>query len=388
MSAKRQQAVEFFTKQGWSAEQASGLVANLESESGLRPDAVGDGGKAYGIAQWHPPRQAGFEALLGKPIQGSSLEEQLYWVHAELRSTEKGAGEALAECRTAAEAGACVSLRYERPADQEGEARKRAALAETIFQVYGGTHLPNAPVPPLPTQQPKVATPVRATTQPEPAMPIVPLLLTLLPQIFNGFSPAGQAQVKPMLGQPVEQLAPLLLNLFSMFAQKTGVLPADQSITTEAQAVATVAEFNKLKETNAALVTEIEQSTLNRLKIVGPMLDKLVEAQAVEKAASVAGMNSASERALKDKWDMTKYLVVFAGSTSAILVLALLGAIIYQATQGDRKIDVALIGLAGPLFAIAMGVWREIFAYRFDGSPSSSASNAIAQQIAIENRRV
>jgi len=32
-------------------------------------------------------------------------------------------------------------------------------------------------------------------------------------------------------------------------------------------------------------------------------------------------------------------------------------------------------------------VWREIFSYRFDGSPSSSASNAIAQQIAVASKR-
>ena len=90
----RQQAVEFFIYQGWTLPQAAGIVANLEAESRLRPDAVGDGGQAYGIAQWHPPRQAGFEALLGKPIKGSSFEDQLYWVHAELVSTEKRAGNA------------------------------------------------------------------------------------------------------------------------------------------------------------------------------------------------------------------------------------------------------------------------------------------------------
>jgi hypothetical protein len=84
---------------------------------------------------------------------------------------------------------------------------------------------------------------------------------------------------------------------------------------------------------------------------------------------------------------MTPWLVWIAGGTATVLVLALLGAIIWQATTGERKIDVALIGLAGPLLAIAMGVWREIFSYRFDGSPSSSASNAIAQQIAVASKR-
>src|SRR5260363_90445 len=46
--------------QGWTHKQAAGIVANLKIESGLNPKAVGDGGKAYGIAQWHPPRQAEF----------------------------------------------------------------------------------------------------------------------------------------------------------------------------------------------------------------------------------------------------------------------------------------------------------------------------------------
>jgi hypothetical protein len=34
------------------------------------------------------------------------------------------------------------------------------------------------------------------------------------------------------------------------------------------------------------------------------------------------------------------------------------------------------------LLAIAMGVWREIFAYRFDGSKVSEAQNAVIQSIA------
>jgi len=32
-------------------------------ESGLKTSIKGDGGKAFGIAQWHPDRQKGLEAL-------------------------------------------------------------------------------------------------------------------------------------------------------------------------------------------------------------------------------------------------------------------------------------------------------------------------------------
>jgi hypothetical protein len=38
-------------ERGWSKEQSAGLVGNLIVESGLRTDAVGDGGKARGVAQ-------------------------------------------------------------------------------------------------------------------------------------------------------------------------------------------------------------------------------------------------------------------------------------------------------------------------------------------------
>ena len=79
---------------------------------------------------------------------------------------------------------------------------------------------------------------------------------------------------------------------------------------------------------------------------------------------------------------MTPWLVWIAGGTATVLVLALLGAIIWQATTGERKIDVALIGLAGPLLAIAMSVWREVFSYRFAGVPESSSTKALNATIA------
>jgi hypothetical protein len=53
------EAMDFFISKGYTPEQAAGIVGNLQAESGanLRTDAVGDQGRAYGIAQWHKPRQ-------------------------------------------------------------------------------------------------------------------------------------------------------------------------------------------------------------------------------------------------------------------------------------------------------------------------------------------
>jgi len=125
---------KFFESKGWTAEQAAGIVANLQSESSMNSAAVGDGGKAYGVAQWHPDRQAAFAKWAGKDIRKSTLEEQLAFVHYELtQGNEQAAGDALRNAATAQRAGEVVSTRYERPADTAGEMVKRGAVAQRMF---------------------------------------------------------------------------------------------------------------------------------------------------------------------------------------------------------------------------------------------------------------
>jgi len=125
----------YFQSKGWSREQAVGIASNLSVESGFNPSAVGDGGKAYGLAQWHPDRQAGFRAFAGKDIRSSSLDEQLAFIHYELtQGQEKSAGDALRKARSAYEAGSIVSDQYERPARADVEASRRGMLAQAIYE--------------------------------------------------------------------------------------------------------------------------------------------------------------------------------------------------------------------------------------------------------------
>lgn len=109
-------AMDFFIQQGWTPEQAAGIVANLQAESYDRidPAAIGDRGRAYGIAQWRGPRQQQFEKIAGKPLKGSSLEDQLNFVNWELHNTESSAGKRLKQATTAAEAAAVIDQYYER----------------------------------------------------------------------------------------------------------------------------------------------------------------------------------------------------------------------------------------------------------------------------------
>lgn len=126
---------EFFERMGWTSEQASGIAANLMAESGMNPGARGDGGKAYGIAQWHPDRQAAFQKWAGKSIVGSSAEEQMAFVNYELtQGAERKAGALLRAAQNAQDAGSIVSRYYERPMRADEEARRRGASAVQIAQ--------------------------------------------------------------------------------------------------------------------------------------------------------------------------------------------------------------------------------------------------------------
>ncbi|GAA5786142.1 phage tail tip lysozyme [Chitiniphilus shinanonensis] len=137
-------AMAFFTAMGWTHEQAAGIVANLHHESGFRANAVGDSGRAYGIAQWHPDRQANFAKWAGKDIRLSTLEEQMAFVHYELtEGAERRAGALLRAANNAQQAGDVVSRYYERPDKREIEASKRGGTAvqiaqETKIYVQGG----------------------------------------------------------------------------------------------------------------------------------------------------------------------------------------------------------------------------------------------------------
>ena len=135
----------YFRLNGWSKEQAAGILANLQAESGMNPQAVGDSGKAYGVAQWHPDRQEAFRQWAGKDIRESSLAEQLDFVNHELkRGAERKAGALLAATKSAEQAGQVVSRYYERPAAADAEAAKRGAAAmhlaqQTTIHVDGST---------------------------------------------------------------------------------------------------------------------------------------------------------------------------------------------------------------------------------------------------------
>lgn len=135
-------AMDFFTSPqggGWSREQAAGIVANLQAESGpnLDPNAFNPKGGnlgAYGLAQWRGPRQTKFQEVYGKSIRGSSLTEQLSYVNWELNNVESDAGNRLRSARTAEEATNVIYRYYERAGAHDSTAGKRLANAQALLE--------------------------------------------------------------------------------------------------------------------------------------------------------------------------------------------------------------------------------------------------------------
>ena len=119
----KKKALAFFQSKGLSAFQAAGIVGNLIHESGLNTTIKGDGGKAFGIAQWHPDRQKGLKELAkSRGTDISDFDTQLEYVWQELNSTEKKALDKLLNSKNTQEA-TMAFMSYERPGNPQFQKR-------------------------------------------------------------------------------------------------------------------------------------------------------------------------------------------------------------------------------------------------------------------------
>jgi hypothetical protein len=114
-------AMSFFQSQGWTKEQAAGIVGNLMGESKLNTGARNpgdgvDGSDSIGIGQWNGSRARALKAYAGeRGLDWRDFGVQLAFVNEELNGSERGAGNALRGAKTIDEATAAF-IGYERPA--------------------------------------------------------------------------------------------------------------------------------------------------------------------------------------------------------------------------------------------------------------------------------
>jgi hypothetical protein len=121
-SENADKAMQYFMDQGWTRNQAAGIVGNLQQESGanLNPSArnpgdAADGTDSVGIAQWNSSRLRNLERFARE--RGTSSEDfdtQLAFVQYELTQGEKrNVGRALRRTDDVAEAATLIDRQYE-----------------------------------------------------------------------------------------------------------------------------------------------------------------------------------------------------------------------------------------------------------------------------------
>lgn len=142
--------IDYLRSRGLSEDLAKGMVANMQKESDFNPDAVGDGGKAYGLLQWHPDRQADFAKFSGKEIRGSSIKDQAdFAIYEATKGKERENWKKVQSSQSAYDAAAAYSKYVIRPADREGEADERGRIAES----YGRSAAPASTAPEVTQEQ-------------------------------------------------------------------------------------------------------------------------------------------------------------------------------------------------------------------------------------------
>lgn len=135
--------IDYLRSKGLSDTIAKGMAANVQAESGFDPNAVGDGGKAYGLLQWHPSRQADFAAYLGKEIRESTWREQLdFAVYEATKGKEKANWAKVENSQSPSEAAANYSQYVIRPAERERRAQERAEIAASYGAPRSQSNVP------------------------------------------------------------------------------------------------------------------------------------------------------------------------------------------------------------------------------------------------------
>lgn len=148
-------AYQYFISQGFTPEQAAGIVGNLQAESGANLDSLynsaGGGTGARGIAQWRGARTQAFVNRYGTTPDLATLDQQLDFIMYEFNTTEKSAYNAVKGSTTAAEAATAFDSLFERSGG--GTIQKRVNNATSLLQEFAGIE----PLPPVEGVNPYLA---------------------------------------------------------------------------------------------------------------------------------------------------------------------------------------------------------------------------------------
>lgn len=135
----RSTVVSVFSGAGIPTPVIAGALGNFDVEGGWT-GAVGDGGKARGIAQWHPDRLANYERAVGKPFSPTDYEGQARFFLWEMQNPEKAGmtvaqRDAILNAKTPEQAAMLIDRHYERSSGKHR--RQRVEMARRHAQALG-----------------------------------------------------------------------------------------------------------------------------------------------------------------------------------------------------------------------------------------------------------
>lgn len=131
-------AYSILRNDGWSHEQACGIMGNIRQESDWHTQILGfDKTGSYGLCQWLGPRkQALFQFAGHRALPVHAVATQIEFLCQELRGTEKAAGLRLRNCNTVKSSALAFSRWFERPAARYAHNDKRIAYAENYHHQF------------------------------------------------------------------------------------------------------------------------------------------------------------------------------------------------------------------------------------------------------------
>ena len=370
----------------------SHLMACMKFESNFDPTARNPGSTASGLIQFMKGTAEELDTTI-EAIREMSAMEQLEMVDAyfKLRIQQFGRIRSLSDCYMAILSPASVGKSEDAvifPAgskaylanfgldlDHDNEITK-AEAAQFVTRALAEGMKPGNVFTAADTQPPAPIEDHSTTLPPVTPQekPMGGLLGSLLMSVIGGFAKSQQVTSVVDKAGPLSPVVTALLNtVLSQVATQAGTTPAAMQADDKA-AIAAVS----VVQADTAKMAAVEDAALTHLNAVGPLIDKMAQMDKDLWAAQNAGKQTSSSIAIEEHkagiWDMTRTVVMFAAGVLTVLVVALLGAVVYQSVTGDRSIDPGLLGLSGPIFMAAVTAWAAVIAYRMDGTKESHAS--------------
>lgn len=221
-------AFQHLLARGYSPTAAAGIVGNLVQESSVLPNgARGDGGTAFGLAQWRGDRQTAlrnFAASRGLDV--NSTPTQLDFLDEELR-TKYGKGyQAVINAPNAQEAAGAFALHYERPKGAEtGDYRNIHGIQNRI---EWANRLAGTSGTPMTLPQQAAGTPDTSGVGPQ-AFGMNGGAPKTMPDLATPTPPAGQDSISQMLSGLASQVSKGFGGSGQMAAAQPDPTPQDNS---------------------------------------------------------------------------------------------------------------------------------------------------------------